>query len=267
MLQEDEDNVRKGFFDNNEYITLPEALPDCLKPVLALGTISGWRMKEILNLKWNRLDLEQGKAWIAPGETKKKEGREIYLDADRLGKLNVWRAKRNLLCPYFAQRDAQKIKRFTKAWEAMLRACGFIPLLKCRVCGGDMDFPKKKKKVLHCPSCGSSKLRSEGRIFYDLERSAIRENVRAGIPVGVAMKLGGHKTMSVFERYNITDEKDLKRAAEMRSFRTLALEGGGENRGDNSALSVYKSTQESKYNLSKSLMSAPVAQVDRAMDS
>ena len=114
---------------NNEYIALLEALPDYLKPVLALGTFSGWRVMEILNLKCHRLELEQGKAWIAPGETKNKEGREIYLDADLLGKLNVLRAKRNPLCPYFFQRDAQKINRFTKAWETLLRACGLIPLL------------------------------------------------------------------------------------------------------------------------------------------
>src|SRR5208283_5028854 len=75
--------------------------------------------------------------------------------------------------------------------------------------------------------CETAKL--DGLRFHDLRRSAVRNQVRRGVPERVAMQSSGHRIRSIFDHYNIVSEADLAEAARKIGQGTSVLLENGYN--------------------------------------
>jgi len=213
-----ENSARTGYFEHEEYLQIKEALPDYLKPVLTQGYHTGMRLQEILDLQWKQVDMVEGKITLEAETTKNDEARIIYLSGELYQTFlsqEILRDEKFPKCPYVFFREGKQIKDFGDAWDTALLKMGRMLHYKCKDCGEITEISEKKqRKGLTCEKCQGKHLKRHDKIFHDLRRTAVRNMVRAAIPERVCMKISGHKTLSVFDRYNIVNEADLKSAAE-----------------------------------------------------
>jgi len=179
-----EHNVRSGFFDDQMIRAVLARLPEALRPVVVFAYATGWRVQsEILPLEWRHVDRATWTVRLDAGTTKNRRGRVVNVsDHPDLPPLlaTLWAAhealaKAGTICPFVFHRNGRRIKGFRGAWANACEAAGY-----------------------------------PGRILHDLRRSAVRNLVRAGTPDTVAMKITGHLTRSVFDRYDITSEADVR---------------------------------------------------------
>ena len=196
-----ENNVRKGFFEHNQFIALRDALPDYLKPFVTFGYKVGWRDKEISKLTWNNVDLQNGIVTLEAGETKNDDARTVYLDEELKGIFQTqWEVRKRKVTPFVFpnKQGTGQIVNFRRAWNTACRKIGIG-------CGYKLSEKYVQKWEGKLPT---------GPIFHDFRRTAVRNMVRSGIPEKVVMMISGHKTRSVFDRYNIVSDADLKLAAQ-----------------------------------------------------
>jgi integrase len=181
-----EQNARQGFIEWGEFQTVLTFLrPDDLRDLALFAYLTAWRRGECLSLTWADVDREGRTIRLRPEHAKTGHGRTLALEGELWGLIERrWAARRitmpsgeTKLMDLVFHRQGRPFRSFRSAWAKACEKAG-VP----------------------------------GRLFHDLRRSAIRNMVRGGVPERVAMAISGHKTRAIFDRYNITSEKDVREA-------------------------------------------------------
>jgi integrase len=196
----DGEKVRQGFVDHGDFLRLVAELPEHLKPLVEFLYFGGWRKSAARNLEWKEIDLRGRTARLKVEDSKNNEPWVLPLSG-RLWEIVQERARaRRLDCVFVFHENGKKIGDFRKAWQTACVAAGLGQFVE-RESEGE---PKKKRQ----------RKKYSGLIIHDLRRCAARNLSRAGVGEQIAMRVTGHKTPSMFRRYRIIDENEIREALE-----------------------------------------------------
>jgi integrase len=181
--------ARKGFLAKEQFNSLVSFLPAKLKPLITFLYFCGVRLGEAEQIDWSQIDLKAALIRLEEDQTKNSEARTIPLPDVLVKMLSKIEPKEGRVF------DTTNLR---KAWQKACVAAGLGTLT---------EVDEKADK------------RYTGLIIHDLRRSAIKNLMKAGVNEKVAMKISGHKTRDVFDRYHIVDTEDVVEA--MRRVQTV----------------------------------------------
>jgi integrase len=200
-----ESDPRSGWLDDAQY----EALQDNAKHVWLRGFLTvafnfGFRKSELLALHVKQVNLKDRTIQLLPGTTKNDKGRTIRMTEDVYQRLAPCVKGKKPEDAVFTWENGDPVKDFRVAWDKMCKAA----------------------KVSIDP--------------HDFRRTAVRNLVRSGVSEKVAMRISGHVTRSVFDRYDIGSEDDLVDAANKlenrRKQSTANQDAAGNSASENSQI-------------------------------
>jgi integrase len=137
-----------------------------------------WRSGEAKALEWSKVDTTDWVITLSRKNEKTKTPRTLALIGELREVIERRVEKRLPSCPYVIHRDGKPIRDFRKAFKAAAKLEGL-----------------------------------EGLLPHDMRRSGIRNFTKGKIGESKGM-ISGHRTNSVYERYNIIDEDMQRRAME-----------------------------------------------------
>lgn len=177
-------NERSGFLNRAPFDVLYSHLPEYLKDFALFAYLTGWRRNSIATLEWS--DVRDGNIYLRGVYSKNKKpyyvpvlGELVQLIERRKELRTVKTDSGATIASLVFHHAGEPIVEFRKSWATACKKAG-----------------------------------CEGLLFHDLRRSAARQLIRSGTSKDVAKMVGGWKTDSMFSRYNVTGEEDLRDAME-----------------------------------------------------
>jgi integrase len=175
----DEDNTRQGFLEPEQYGKVLAELPERLKALFVCAYHVGTRKGELRRLRWEQVDFEPAQIRLTKAQTKGKRARTVPIYGDMETWLKSHFARRAPDCPWVFYYHGRPVGAQLAGWREACERAGM-----------------------------------PGLLFHDLRRSAVRNMKRAGNPDKAVMEISGHKTRSIFDRYDIVSDADIASVAE-----------------------------------------------------
>jgi integrase len=169
-----ENNVRMRIISKNDFERLVNECPIHLKPIILVAYYTGMRRSEIVNLSWEEVDLSKGFIRLAADRTKTSIGRSIPLHPQVKSML-------------------AGLPKGLKTNRVFLRK----------------GTPFSEIKTAFRSACNRADIKDF--TFHDLRHCALNNLRLAGNDYFRIMAISGHKTMSVFKRYNLVTEEELSK--------------------------------------------------------
>ena len=172
-----ENNARDRILSTEELDLLLQHLPRHAALIVLFAYWTGMRTGGFFNLTWNKVDLKEKAIKLEAVDTKTSEPRVIFLDSQMLGIL----------------KEAGKVRGF----------------------GHNQVFTYKGQPIASIKTCFRRACRKAGidnLRFHDLRHTFNTNMRKAGVAPSVIMKMTGHKTAAMFNRYNTVDMEDAQEA-------------------------------------------------------
>jgi integrase len=185
-----EPHARNGFLERRDFYRLIKLIPTHLKPFITFLYWCGCRCGETLQITWSQVNLDAKHIRLESIQTKNSQGRVVPLSSELVDMLRQLPREGTIF-------DGTNLR---KEWITACCSAGLGTLSKVE---------------------GRKRMKYKGLTLHDLRRSAARNMRNAGVSEKEIMEIGGWKTRSVFERYNIVSSEDVMNA--MRKLELSAM--------------------------------------------
>jgi integrase len=173
-----ERNTRVGFLNSKQHDALAASTGRIglwFRAIFEVGYTWGWRHQELLSMRVRQVDLTSGTVRL--DNSKNGEAREVTMTLAVKALLTQCIDGKGPDDFVFTRKRGKAVRYFRKAWANACKEAGVPNLL-----------------------------------FHDLRRSAARNLRNSGAAEEVIMKIGGWRTASVFKRYAIVGQSDIRAA-------------------------------------------------------